>query len=776
MLANVTGAFLIGLLAGSAFPYTPLLCIGMLLLAAMMLTWLERSKQMNPYRGSALYSSLLAGMLYWAGYAWFIAPIPLSLLTSKSPTAIAGHIVAPAHYAPGRASMTLAVDQISGKPVHFRRDGILRVTWREPDLSLRQGDLVTFTAKIHTPSGHVNPGGFDYADYLLMHGVDATSSVSGPGAVRLLGSASSLSRWSLWSWIDEQRDIIRHAALASLHNPALGIYLGIIVGQPGYLDSMMRDAFMATGTVHILSISGSHLGLVAILSFYLIKHTFRRLPSPWLLRLSRYTTATRMAALGTVIPVTVYALLAGAEVATIRSWIMLVVFLLAVWLGRKEQLTLSLACAALAIVLHDPRALYDISFQLSFCSVLAIALVLHDPTEEGREGLSPAPHIRKRVGTWLATYAGITGGITLATLPLVAYHFNQVTWLGLAANLVVVPLAGLLLVPLGLGSALWVAATGQATLPLASLNQFGYQCLSDLVQVMARLPGAEWHVASPTIASIVLFYGLLLAAINLRPHRRIQLACLTSALCLAAWWLYSPRLWPHDGSLRVTFLDVGQGDASVIELPDGETILIDAGTKHDTLDIGRSVVAPYLWDRGIFHLDHVIATHPQLDHVGGLPAVIRHFHVGRYWSNGLARQEPFYQELQRAIRLSGLAESVAMEGQPIIADGPCNLTVLNPAAEAQTRHQVPTNTGSMLNNQSVVTRLTCDTHSFLFTADAEAPTLARLSELATSVRTRVVKVPHHGASSSLEQRWIGHVAPEIAVISVGNRNIYGHPS
>lgn len=775
MLAYFTVAFLAGLLVGSCFPFTPLLCIGFLLLIAIALVGLERFGRLHSRHSSILYASLLAGLVYWAIFAWLNAPVPLHLLAGNTAIPIRGQITEPVHYAQGRATFRLTVSQLGDPPANHHR-GTLRVTWREPSRDLKQGDLVALTARLYPPSGQANPGGFDYATYMIRHGVDATASVSGPDAVRWLGSTNGLARWTLWRMVDEWRDRIRNAAVASLRNPARGIFLGIIVGQPGYLTAEVRDAFMATGTVHILSISGSHLGMVGLLSFFLIKNTCRRLPAGWLLSLSRHITSTQISALGTVVPVTIYALLAGAEVATVRSWIMIAVFLLSVWLGRQERLLLSLACAAFLIVLHDPRALYDISFQLSYCSVLAIALVIRRPPDEGEDGLPPSSGLRKRFEDWLTTYVWITGGITLATLPLVAYHFNQVAWLGLVANLVVVPLAGLLLVPLGLGSALWVAATGSPTLPGTSLNQAGFDFLPDFVHVLARLPGTEWHVASPTLVSIVFFYALLIMAISLQGHHRIRLICLTGVILLAGWWICSPRIWPQDGSLRVTFLDVGQGDATVIELPEGETILIDAGVKHETLDMGRSVVAPYLWDRSIFRLDHVIATHPQLDHVGGLAAILQHFPIGHYWSNGLTRQEPFFQELQEAVRQQGLAESVAQEGQTILSTGTCRLSVLNPAASEQTQLPAPTNIGTLLNNRSVVTKLVCGPHSFLFAADAEAQTLARLAKADGSIGARIVKVPHHGANSSLDEQWIRHVAPEVAVISVGGRNPYGHPT
>lgn len=776
MLVYATVAFLTGLILGSYVPFLPLLCIGLLILTACTLTAFERSGRLRPNGGLWLYGSVLAGLLYWTIFAWLHAPIPLHLAAGKASLAVTGQIVAPPYYAPGRASFYLAVSQLGDQSTDRHRGEVLHVTWREPGRDLRQGDLVILTAKVHPPSGQVNPGGFDYAAYLVGHGVDATASVSGPDAVRWLSEPNGPTRWALWHVVDAWRDRIRNAATASLRNPALGIYLGMIIGQPGYLAPETRDAFMATGTVHILSISGSHLGMVGFLSFFLIRHTCRRLPARWLLKISRYVTSTRIAALGTVVPVTVYTLLAGAEVATVRSWIMIVVFLLAVWLGRPKRLLLSLACAALLITLHDPRALYDISFQLSYCSVLAIALVVRGSSDESENGLPPSRRIRERVGAWFTTYARLTGGITLATLPLVAYHFNQVAWLGLAANLVVVPLAGLLLVPLGLGSALWVAVTGNTALPGASLNQAGFEFLSDVVHMLGRLPGAEWHVASPAWLSIVAFYGVLVLTIALPAHHRIRLLGLVCVILLTAWWVWSPRLWGQDGSIRVTFLDVGQGDATVIELPGGETVLIDAGTRHETLDMGRSVVAPYLWNRGIFRLDHVIATHPQLDHVGGLPTVLRRFPVGHYWSNGLTRHEPFYQKLQETLRHRGLSESIALAGQTILATDACRFSVLNPTPAVPAPLEETTPTGATLNNRSVVTRLTCGPHSFLFAADAESSTLARLAEADASAGARTLKVPHHGANSSLHEPWIRRVAPEIAVISVGRRNPYGHPT
>jgi len=218
----------------------------------------------------------------------------------------------------------------------------------------------------------------------------------------------------------------------------------------------------------------------------------------------------------------------------------------------------------------------------------------------------------------------------------------------------------------------------------------------------------------------------------------------------------------------------------VLELPHGQTVLIVAGAHYDTLDMGRAVVAPYLWERGITRLDHVIATHPQLDHVGGLPWVIRSFEVGRYWSNGVVREEPFYRRLQDSLRARGLVEERAEEGLAIIDNGPCRLIVLNPTANSVGSWPKDgaqrTSSGSLLNNLSIVTRLQCGAQTFLLTADAEAGALARLHRLEPGARATILKVPHHGAASSLYRPWLEQAGARAAVISAGRYNAYGHPA
>ena len=376
MLLAATIAFLIGLTLGSYLPYLPLCLFAVLLLTAVAMTAWEQQASPLGRRGLVLYGSLLAGILLWTISAARTEGDRLMPWATSEPTRFEATVVAPPRHSPSRSVMTIAISQVEQGGQTESVSGRARLSWRSPDRVFARGDRISFRARLREPSGTVNPGGFDYAAYLGRRHVLALTSVSGPGKVVLLRSGRSDPRWVVWHLIDGWRERIRQAALTTLDQPALGFYLGIITGERGLLSAELRDRFMATGTVHILSISGSHLGLVAFLSFFLVRETCRRMPAPWLLFLSRWTTPSRLAAVATAAPVTFYALLAGAEVATVRALLMIYVFLLAVWLGYSKNLLHALAVSAVVILAHEPKALLDISFQLSFSAVLAIALVL----------------------------------------------------------------------------------------------------------------------------------------------------------------------------------------------------------------------------------------------------------------------------------------------------------------------------------------------------------------------------------------------------------------
>src|SRR5215467_3827765 len=774
MLPPLTLAFVIGLVLGSFVSYFPLSVSIVLFMALIGSAVLEARQRVSASRATAGFCCLLGGIVYWSLVVEWPSRPPVDAL--EVPQELRGRIIAPVQLAPDRMVMFVRLDQPAE---NSDRPRAIRLTWRTPERLCYEGDRISVRAKLRAPSGTLNPGGFDYATYLERQGIDATATVSGIDAVQLLQSGQDDLRWRVWNQFDRWRGGIRLAAIRSLSQPALGLYLGIIIGERGYLDQELRDHFMVTGTVHLLSISGSHLGLVAVLMFILVRRALvMLLPTAWLLALSRKITPTRVAAVATVFPVTAYACLAGAELATVRSLVMVLVALITKWLGQEQRVFHALSVAAVAMLLHDPQVIYDISFQLSFMSVCAIAWWLSRPALPGDEATEDTPSRISRVIQWARDAFVMSAVVTLTTAPLVAFYFNQVPWLGLFANLVAVPVMGGLLVPIGLVSALWNTVVRTETLPLAGFIQWSLDQFVVVLDKASSIPGGEWHLASPSVPSILLFYGCLVTIWYWWDRERIRWIAWAGLLLLASWWLWSPRLLLDGDRFRVTFLDVSQGHSAVIELPDGQVVLIDGGSTYERFDMGRGVVAPYLWNRGVRTIDHVVATHPQLDHVGGLSYILRHFKVKTFWGTGDEREEPFFQRLHQAVASQGLRETIARNQHELLSSRDCRFSILNPpdAAEDQEASPGRRREGHALNNRSIVLQLACGDHRLLFTADVEQEALSRMNATGSAERIDILKVPHHGAGSSLQSDWLGRVNPRHAVISVGLHNAYGHPA
>lgn len=774
MLPSLTFSFTLGLLLGSFLPYFPLSLSILLLFAVVGHTILEWRLDKQFRDATACFWCLLAGIVFWSFTVE--RPVHSSFLEKdfESPQTLTGRITAPVQQGPDRLVMVVRLDPVSVSP---NGGLIIRLTWRSPERLLFQGDRIRIRAKLRSPKGTLNPGGFDYAAYLERQGINAVATVSGVEGVEFVESGRGDIQWMIWNQFDRWRGAIRLSAVRVLEQPALGLYLGVIVGERSYLDQELRDRFMVTGTVHLLSISGSHLGLVAILCFLTMKYFVLWLPSRWLLRLSRVITPTRLAAVVTVFPVTAYACLAGAELATIRSLVMVIVALIATWLGYEHRIFHALSVAALAILWYDPRSIYDTSFQLSFVSVCAIAWWISRPEVKDQETRSLSPSLPYRIMMWGKDAMLLSAVVTLSTLPLVALYFNQIPWLGLFANVIAVPVMGIVLVPLGLTAAIWQSIAGE-DLPFAGWLQWSFDAFVHGINSLSFLPGGEWHVASPSILLITVFYGCLFLVGLISARMWVRWIAASVLLLILFWWVWSPRVLLDGDRFRVTFLDVSQGDSAVIEFPDGEVVLIDGGTTYERFDMGRGVVGPYLWNRGIRTIDHVIATHPQLDHVGGLAWVLQHFSVRHYWGTGDARAEPFYHRLQEAVRFRGLTEQTASEGTEIVSNNNCRLMTLNPSG-GMASQPLPVSryrAGHELNNRSIVTEFVCGHHRILFTADVEQEALSRLSHRIQPEPVEVLKVPHHGAVSSLQIDWLDSVCPKVAVISVGHGNSYGHPA
>jgi competence protein ComEC len=373
---------------------------------------------------------------------------------------------------------------------------------------------------------------------------------------------------------------------------------------------------------------------------------------------------------------------------------------------------------------------------------------------------------RGRVWRWLAVYAAVSLSALAATTPLTALHFNQLSFIAVLANALVVPLLGSLAVALGLLGALLFLVSETLAWLCMSLAGPVVQVGLWLVQFFAAWPYAAVRVVTPTAFELLVMYAALLVLVQLAGRTRVALLSVLVLIGLAdgAWW-YADRY--HRNDLRLTFLSVGQGDAAVIELPGAEVMVIDGGgLGGDSFDVGERVIAPFLWSRKIAHVDYLVLSHPDHDHYGGLAFVAAQFSPREFWSNGAGADSDGFAQLEQRLLDSGVQQRVLHRGD-VQRIGSVDVLVHSPRMDRD---------GLRGNDQSLVLSLRFGGTRVLFPGDIEIPAEDDLVASADGeLASAVLKVPHHGSHTSSSSGFIDAVAPQLAVVSAGFENRFGFP-
>lgn len=622
---------------------------------------------------------------------------------------------------------------------------------------IASGDIVRFQARLKTPRDFQNPGSFSWRRYLLTRGIGAVGSVRGPEWLLVLSRSHSGSRRRL------------DQSIANLDDDrAGGILRAMVTGRREAVGNDVRNAFQLAGIAHLLAVSGLHVGYVALFIYLLV----RLLVGPWT-RLTLRIPLQKIAATITLPCVWFFVFLVGSPVSAVRAGIMISVYLVGLILGLRQDLLVTLAVAALLIVVIEPLAVFDISFQLSFISVLAIILITPRLMGMMRSWFEYRRGWHWRMLHRMFQLAAVTVAATLGASPMVAYHFHMVTVAGFLANLVAVPWTGLVILPLAaLASAmtfLWPYSSDIFFWPLAgkaagSLLAFadGLSTLADPLVMRIAPNGVELMLAYAVIVTLVFWRQL--------PYRRLVAVGLTAGLIFnVGWWQMKPLMTDR---LEVTFLDVGQGDAALIRFPGGKSMLIDGGgLPRGEFDIGEHVVAPVLLAKGIHRVDWLMLSHPHHDHYRGLAAVAERFHPDVLWTNGFSPPEKeleFWNDFMRRVEGSGVSiRRIDASFDPIEVNG-VKLEVLHP------RGKVPHDLD--LNESSLVLKFTYDDVSFLFTGDLMDWGENELMNSGSDIGSTVLKVAHHGSDTSSSTGFIESVRPKYAIISAGQYNPYGMPA
>jgi competence protein ComEC len=741
---------------------------GILLLLTLLTLWV------------LFFSMKKASWGSWIAFAFFfflgIFSIHLYLHPPHSPSHIShfigfgrvsleGTVDRPPHRSQGETQLLIRSQKVILSNRHIPVDGHLLIFLKEKNRTFRLGDRLRFLCKLYPPHGFHNPGGFSYEHHLAFERIHTIGFLSEENGWVKIGEGFKnplLLQMEVW------RDHIRDFLEGETHFPSSTILKALVLGERGDIPEEVTEHFIVTGIAHLLAISGDHLGIVALLSFSLLI---------WILKRSELillSISIKKWAAGLTIPcILLYMFIAGGGISVIRATIMVITFFLSILFNRERHLLHTLALAAFLILIFSPPSLFDVSFQLSFLAVLSI-LYLVPRILQGlkREGtfLPPKSSWKQNIWTYLKISLLVTAVAILGTAPFVALHFNRISPIGFLTNLFIIPYVGFLIVPLNLIASL----LSFLFYPLATLfiyiSDFLTMILLNVVAFFASFPYASLFVSTPTVLEITLFYLLLFLVVHLKKRKIVRYLfmglCLTLILDLAFWNLKSFS----QKNFIITFIDVGHGDSIFLEFPKGKKMLIDGGgLRDDRFDIGKNVIAPFLWKKKIRRIDYLALTHPDPDHFKGLNFIAFNFSIGQFWDNGLQESSESYLQLKETLLKKKIKWlSLNDKTLPQMIHG-VQVSILNPPfrKESYGENQNP----SFLNNHSLVMRIQFKNIGLLLTGDIEKEAEYRMVREGVPIKADILKIPHHGSVSSSTLPFLEKVKPVYAILSVGERNI-----
>lgn len=692
------------------------------------------------------------------------SPLPCAVLV-----AIAIAVLGLAH--PVRPPGTMADDRqddrvvgtISGPVFTSERGrGALLVTmettiWIWTRERIETGQRVEVTGRLRVPRGFLAPGSPDRAVLAASRGaaweLDARR-------LTILADAPDLLA-KIWRWSATMQQQLGAEFPGS--DPAGGALRGIVTGDRSRIPAELDARWRVAGIYHVLSVSGLHLAVLAGLAFALLRRLVAA--SPW----GGRTRPARWAAPIALVLAVAYTLVTGAQLATLRALVVVAIMLVAQMIDRPVRLVDALGVAAIAILAWRPADLYDPSFQLSFVAALTLALRPRTATR----GDSLRVRMIGAVLRGLATSAWVA----ITTAPITAHHFQQVAAGGVIGNLVLTPLVELCALPLGLAGAVlgWLGAPTQWLVTLATM-------IIRVVDRGADLLSTAVPVGTIAIASVQMMAALIVGSLWLAARRQRTRADLVVWIAVCALWGVARTPAPL-ATLRVTFLDVGQGDAALVELPGGDVWLVDAGGIASATDAASASAPGQSIDRalavfGKTSIDLAILSHPHPDHYLGLAALTAP--VRELWSVELeatnTRGPRSFGAIARALTSRGTLVTRPLLGSLHTADD-VDLTVLAPRYEAAagTGEALAPDPVRSVNDNSLVIAIGYGGRTILFAGDIEAEGEEALVA-AGLAPVDVVKVPHHGSPTSSSERFVAATRPSLAIISCGVANAFGFPA
>ena len=617
----------------------------------------------------------------------------------------------------------------TAKIVRNNKKILINIKMSQDIPSIKYGDSLYIEGEFKQPEEARNYKGYNYKQYLKTKKIIGTVELE---KVKILKSSNG-------SFIHNIQKYIRDTINGTLTDEEGNLLLAILLGDKDKLSEDIQESFKTSNLSHMLAVSGAHVSYIILGLTYVLQNSI---------------IGKKNGKIVCIIFLLAFMAITNFTPSVTRACIMAILTLFSGIIYRKSDVYTNISVAALITLIFNPYSLLDLGFQLSYGGTIGIIIFIKRIQEKKSNS---------KVINYIKQMALVSIYANIIIIPIMMYHFNTVSLTFIISNIMASPILGIIVI-----TGFLFIITSITVKPLTRLIAiFIKPILSILIkisQICSKLPFSNILVVTPYMFNVISYYAIILYCIKSKKNNKCKIIiCLLIVLILINFIIY---IFPQ--KLRIFFIDVGQGDSTLIITPDKKTVLIDGGGS-DSFDVGEKVLLPYLLDRRILKVDYVLISHFDTDHCGGILTIMEKVKVKNIIISEQAEHSENYERFKKLMIHKKIRLIEVNKGDKIKIGRYSEFKILFPTSRLLSENP--------LNNNSIVAQFNYNNFKMLFTGDIEK--LAEQQILKTEkaeIRADILKVAHHGSKTSSIPEFIKAVRPRIALIGVGKNNTFGHPN
>lgn len=617
----------------------------------------------------------------------------------------------------------------TAKIVRNNKKILINIKMSQDIPSIKYGDSLYIEGEFKQPEEARNYKGYNYKQYLKTKKIIGTVELE---KAKILKSSNG-------SFIHNIQKYIKDTINGTLTDEEGNLLLAILLGDKDKLSEDIQESFKTSNLSHMLAVSGAHVSYIILGLTYVLQNSI---------------IGKKNGKIVCIIFLLAFMAITNFTPSVTRACIMAILTLFSSIIYRKSDVYTNISVAALITLIFNPYSLLDLGFQLSYGGTIGIIIFIKRIQEKKSNS---------KVINYIKQMALVSIYANIIIIPIMMYHFNTVSFTFIISNIMASPILEIIVI-----TGFLFIITSITVKPLTRLIAiFIKPILSILIkisQICSKLPFSNILVVTPYMSNVISYYAIILYCIKSKKNNKCKIIiCLLIVLILINFIIY---IFPQ--KLRIFFIDVGQGDSTLIITPDKKTVLIDGGGS-DSFDVGEKVLLPYLLDRRILKVDYVLISHFDTDHCGGILTIMEKVKVKNIIISEQAEHSENYERFKKLMIHKKIRLIEVKKGDKIKIGRYSEFKILFPTSRLLSENP--------LNNNSIVAQFNYNNFKMLFTGDIEK--LAEQQILKTEkaeIRADILKVAHHGSKTSSIPEFIKAVRPKIALIGVGKNNTFGHPN